>query len=220
MATKKLIAGLATGVVLATSSLLAFSPAALAGKEGTQAKVGEPAPLFTLTDYNGKTVTLAQLTKDDNIVVLEWWNPECPFVVKHHEKSHTMTDLAAKYADKGVVWLAINSSGEGKQGYGTDKAAAEKWNVTYPVLIDADGTVGHAYGATNTPHMYIIDAKGVLAYAGAIDSDPAANPPADPSKVTNYVDQALTQLIAGETVTQPETKAYGCSVKYSSKKSS
>jgi len=140
--------------------------------------------------------------------------PQVPFVVKHHEKSHTMADTAAKFADKGVVWLAINSSAEGKEGFGTEKEMVAKWNVTYPCLVDASGTVGHLYGATNTPQMFVINAEGVLVYAGAIDSDPSMEPAVDKLSVTNYVDQALTQLLAGETITQPETKPYGCSVKY------
>lgn len=218
MKSKNLIATLASGAVVAASTLVAFTSTAVAGKEHAQAKVGEPAPAFTLNDYNGKAVTLADFTAAKEIVVLEWWNPGCPFVVKHHEKSTTMKDTAAKFADKGVVWLAINSSAEGKEGYGTEKEFVEKWKVTYPCLVDANGAVGHSYGATNTPHMFIIDGTGVLRYTGAIDSDPGAEPGADKSKITNYVDQALTQILAGETVTMPETKAYGCSVKYAKPK--
>ena len=214
MKTKNLIAGIASGAVIAASTLVAFTGTAMAGKEAAKAKVGEPAPTFTLNDFNGKPFNLAEFTANKQIVVLEWWNPGCPFVVKHHEKSKTMVDLAAKFADKGVVWMAINSSAEGKQGFGTEAEMTKKWGVTYPCLVDADGTVGHMYGATNTPQMFIINAEGVLVYAGAIDSDPSVEPPVDKKTVTNYVDQALTQLLAGETITQPETKPYGCSVKY------
>lgn len=220
MSRNSLIASLAAGATLVAASVLTLTPSAIAGKEGVQAKVGEPAPAFTLTGIDGKTYTLADFTKDEKIVVLEWWNPGCPFVVKHHEKSTTMKDLAAKFADKGVVWMAINSTNPDHKDFGADKDAVKKWNVAYPVLTDADGTVGHMYGARTTPHMFIIDATGVLRYAGAIDSDRGTQPPADPSKVTNYVDQALTQILAGETVTVPETESYGCSVKYASKKGS
>ena len=214
MAATKLIASLATGVAIAAAGIVSLAPAAIAGKEAATAKVGEPAPAFTLVDYTGAKHSLADLTADEKIVVLEWWNPGCPFVVKHHQLSTTMTDLAAKYADQDVVWMAINSGAEGNQGYGVDEEMAKKWNVEYPVLIDSDGTVGHMYDAKTTPHMFIIDAKGVLVYAGAIDSDRNPKPATDPSTVTNYVDQALTQLLAGETITVPETKPYGCSVKY------
>jgi peroxiredoxin len=218
MAKKNLIVGLATGVAIAASTLVALSGTAMAGKEAATAKIGEPAPAFTLTGLDGKTYTLADFTKDGKIVVLEWWNPGCPFVVKHHEHSTTMADTAAKYADKGVVWMAINSTNPDHKDFGLDKEMVKKWNVAYPALVDSDGAVGHMYGAQTTPHMFIVDAQGVLRYNGAIDSDKGMKPAADPSTVTNYVDQALAQILAGETVTMPETKPYGCSVKFAAKK--
>jgi peroxiredoxin len=138
-----------------------------------------------LEDFKGK------------IVVLEWFNPECPFVKKHHELNTTMVDTAAKYKDKDVVWLAINSGAEGKQGAGKDvnEQARKDWKLTYPVLLDESGTVGKAYGAKTTPHMFVINKDGVLVYAGAIDDN------TDPKTVgkTNYVANAIEATLKGET---------------------
>ena len=154
--------------------------------------------------------------EDGKIVVLEWWNPKCPFVVKHHEKMTTMADLAEQFEDE-VVWVKINSTNTSHRAYGVDKDYVGKWNLgETTVLMDADGTVGKMYGARTTPHMYIIDTEGVLRYNGAIDSERGAGAYSEDqkSKVTNYVEQALKQIIAGETVTRAETRPYGCSVKY------
>ncbi len=215
---KGLFAG-AAAVACAAVATLSVAPAAMAGKgEKEPAKVGEKAPDFTLTDLEGKQHTLSDYTKDGKIVVLEWFNPKCPFVVKHHEKMTTMADLAEKYEDE-VVWLAVNSAHENHMTYARspqNKELVEEWKISYPMLVDADGHVGHAYGAKTTPHMYIIDTEGVLRYAGAIDSDSGAGAYDSEKKrsVTNYVDKALGQVVEGETVTQAETKPYGCSVKY------
>ena len=176
----------------------------------TAAKVGAPAPAFTLKDTDGKTINLADLK--GKVVVLEWFNPECPFVKKHHEKFNTMVDTYNAFKDKGVVWVAINSGAAGQEGAGLEKSkkAAADWKLPYPVLLDESGATGKAYGAKTTPHMYIINTDGVLAYAGAIDNDRSA----DKAGTVNYVKQALTQVLAKETVTEAETKPYGCSVKY------
>jgi len=180
--------------------------------EGHQshAKVGEPAPTFTLTDHEGNTVDLAKLTEDEKIVVLEWFAPDCPFVVRHHEKESTMTKLENKYRDKGVVWLAINSSHYADQDY--NKKWAAKWDMPYPVLNDQDGKVGHTYEAKTTPHMYVIDAEGTLVYAGGIDNDPRGKMSDD--ETVNYVDQALSELTSGKSISTAQAKPYGCSVKY------
>jgi peroxiredoxin len=172
------------------------------------AKIGSLAPTFTLTDTDGKTHDLAALTKEGKIVVIEWFNPDCPFVKKHHEVNTTFADLFKNYSGKGVVFLAINSGAEGKQGFGKDLNAktAKEWGMQYPVLLDADGKVGKAYGAKTTPHMYIIGKDGKVAYMGAIDDQKEGG--------KNYVRQALDQIIKGETVTEASTKPYGCSVKY------
>lgn len=175
------------------------------------AKIGEKAPSFTLTDVNGKTFTLADATKEGKIVVLQWFNPECPAVKMHHTKNPTFKNMVAEWEGKDVVMVAINSGAEGKQGADKDEniQAAKDFGMTYPVLMDTTGEVGKSYGAKVTPHMFVIDKNGVLAYAGAIDN-------AKRTEVgdTNYVTMAVNELLAGQTVTTTETKAYGCGVKY------
>ncbi|AKT44204.1 thioredoxin family protein [Chondromyces crocatus] len=175
-------------------------------------KIGQPAPEFTLTDLDGKTVSLSDFK--GKTVVLEWFNPGCPFVQKAHREG-ALKDMAARSTDKGIVWLAINSSAAGKQGHGkeTNVKAAAEFGMKHPILLDESGVTGKAYGATRTPHMYVIDPKGILIYAGAIDSTRGGEPEKD-EKVTNYVEVALTELEAGKPVSTPETESYGCGVKY------
>ncbi len=169
------------------------------------------APDFKLSDYNGSVVQLSELK--GKIVVLEWTNYDCPFVKAHYnETTHTMRDLAAKYADKDVVWLTINST-----HYATPEAI-EAWAQEHElnnqkVLIDKDGAVGKLYKAATTPHMFIVDKTGQLVYRGAIDNAPGGKTP-DGEKYVNYVDLALAELTAGKTLTVKDTKPYGCSVKY------
>ncbi|MEO0483307.1 MAG: thioredoxin family protein [Planctomycetota bacterium] len=181
------------------------------------AKVGEKAPDFTLTDTDGNTYTLHEVLEMDgvNAVVLEWFNPRCPFVVKQYDANTTMADTYGAFKDKGVKWMAINSGAPGKQGAGLELNSEIKadWNIAYPILIDESGDVGRMYGAKTTPHMYVINGDGVLAYAGAIDDNPS---PRQAGEV-NYVRAALTSILAGETVEISETRPYGCSVKYGSK---
>lgn len=200
-------------VSLAAVALLAFGVTALAGDESKKKalKVGDAAPAFTLRDLDGKEVSLAKVLEQKKIVVLEWFNPGCPFVKKHHLHNSTMRDLATKYKDK-VVWLAINSSAKGKQGHGVDlnKESKKNWKIPYPILLDADGKTGRAYGAKRTPHMYVIDAQGKLAYMGAIDDDNSAR---KAGKV-NYVEAAIEALLSGKAPAKGKTKSYGCSVKY------
>lgn len=183
------------------------------GKSGSAgAVVGQPAPAFTLTDTDGKTVSLGDHLKDGKtIVVLEWFNPQCPLILKHHDSAKTFNDLHAKYSGKNVVFLAINSGAPGEQGAGAEKSKKGKtdFSLPYPILIDEAGTVGKAYGAKTTPHCFVIAANGTVAYNGAIDD----NPGRDLGKV-NYVGQALDELLAGTSVTTPTTKPYGCGVKY------
>lgn len=171
---------------------------------------GDKAPAFELKDTDGKTVKLEDFK--GKIVVLQWHNPECPFVVKHFDTHKTMVNTYNQFKDQGVVWLAINSGAKGKQGAGLDinKKTKTDWNIPYPVLLDEAGTVGKAYGAKRTPEMFIINKDGVIAYHGAIDNNTDAKTAGD----VNYVAKALGQLVKGETITEATTKPYGCSVKY------
>ena len=173
---------------------------------GDGAAVGDRAPAFTLSDTAGNQVSLSDYS--GKVVVLEWLNPDCPFV-KRHYKAGTMKNLATKYGAQGVVWLTINSTKY------MDVAANAKFRATsdlpYPVLVDQSGEVGHLYGAMTTPHMYVIDGGGNLVYIGAIDDDPRGN---KGGQATNYVSVALDEVLAGNPVTTAETKPYGCSVKY------
>ncbi len=168
--------------------------------------VGKPAPEFSLQSQDGKTVKLSDYK--GKLVVLEWTNPECPFVKRHYEHK-TMNTLADEYKDNDVVWLAINSTSNATSE--ANRKWSEQAGLSRPVLDDSKGTVGRLYGATNTPHMYIVDKGGNLAYIGAIDNDPDGS--RDSGKV-NYVKKALDELLAGKSVSEPETKAYGCGVHY------
>jgi peroxiredoxin len=180
------------------------------------AALGAPAPDFTLTSLDGKSVTLSSLR--GKIVVLEWFNPDCPFVKASHQRGPLKT-AARDAAKQGVVWLAINSSAEGKQGHGveTNRRGAEAFALEHPILLDGSGSVGRAYGATRTPHLFIVDANGTLVYRGAADNSPdgeSANPEGGP--LENYLVSALDSLLAGKPIAKPDTKPYGCSVKYGS----
>ena len=182
-------------------------------KKAEGLKIGDAAPDFTVTDTDGKTHKLSDLTKQGKIVVLQWFNAECPYVQKHYgDAGSTFNDIVKNYESKGVVLIAINSNAKGKPGSGkeTNMKAKDKWNMAYPIGLDESGEIGMAYGAKNTPAMYIIDKNGTLAYQGAIDDDKGGDKPGK----TNYVTKALHQLLAGETVTTAETKPYGCGVKY------
>lgn len=195
-------------ITTAAVALLAL----LAGVASARLAPGAQAPVFTLDDTDGQAHSLASYLEQGQIVVLEWFNPDCPFVKKHHQSHQTMADLQQKYADQGVTWLAINSGAEGKQGAGVERnqRARKEYGLAYPILMDATGAVGKMYGATNTPHMFIITPDGVVAYAGAIDNDPSVAAVGD----ENHVAAALGDLLAGRAVKTAATKAYGCSVKY------
>ncbi len=168
--------------------------------------IGAPAPQFTLSDSDGKPVSLGDYA--GKTVVLEWTNPNCPFVQRHY-KEKTMTTLADAYQGKGVVWLAVNSSRSATNG--EDKSWSDQNHLPYPVLNDASGTVGHLYDAKTTPEMYVITKAGTVAYAGGIDNDPQGE--IGTARV-NYVKQALDAVLADKPVPTPRTKSYGCSVKY------
>jgi peroxiredoxin len=192
-------------------------PAAVhATPPATPAEVGKPAPDFTLKSVDGKDVQLSQLK--GKTVVLEWFNPECPFVKASHTVG-SLKGLAGKYAKDGnVVWLAINSGAPGKQGAGEDanKAGISKFGIDYPVLIDNSGKVGKQYGAERTPHIFVVNPEGTLVYRGAIDNSPDGEGKSpEGGKLVNYVDTTLVSLKTGAKIDPAETKAYGCSVKYS-----
>lgn len=167
---------------------------------------GSAAPDFSLMDQNGKKVSLSDYK--GKIVVLEWFNEGCPYVQRHY-KNGEMNTLAGKYAAKDVVWLAINTNSKKKAE--DNKKIAESWKMDRPILLDGDGQVAKAYHAKTTPHMFIINTDGKVVYSGAIDNDPD-NKKGD--KRVNYVAKALDELLAGKTVSEPETKPYGCGVKY------
>jgi len=181
---------------------------------GAEVTVGQPAPDFSLADTQGASHALSALK--GKYVVLEWSNHECPFVRKHYG-SGNMQQLQAEATGKGVAWLTIVSSAPGKQGHVTPKQAnslrAQRGDHSTAMLLDPDGSVGRLYGAKTTPHMFVIDPEGMLIYAGAIDDKPSTDP-ADIPGATNYVQRALDQAMAGKAVPTPETKSYGCSVKY------
>jgi peroxiredoxin len=173
-------------------------------------KLPRPAPDFTLKDSNGKEVQLSKLM--GKIVVLEWVNYDCPFVKPHYTpETNTMGKLAEKYKDKDVVWLTVNSTNYATAE--TNAAWATEHGIKQTILIDSDGKVGRLYKAKTTPHLFVVDKKGQIVYQGAIDNAPLGRVPEGQEKV-NYVDQALTELIAGKAVSTPKTKPYGCSVKY------
>lgn len=188
-------------------------PAAMKPITG-KAEIGKPAPDFELTGLDGAKVKLSD--HKGKIVVLEWFNPDCPFVRQAHGIG-SLKGMAAKHAD--VVWVAVNSNAAGKQGNGddTNRAGKEKFGITYPIVYDPDGSVGKAYGATNTPQMYVIDKEGVLAYAGALDNTRSGDPEDADPELINYVADALEDVTAGRPVRTSQTKAWGCSVKYASK---
>ena len=176
--------------------------------------VGTNAPDFSVTDSKGKTQSVSQYK--GKYVVLEWFNPDCPFVKKHYGGGN-MQKLQEEFTGKGVVWLSIDSSAPGKEGHLTAEQAEKKiaeWKTKQTALVlDPDGKAGQTYGAKNTPHMFVINPEGKVIYEGAIDSKASANA-ADIANSTNYVKVALEESMGGKPVTTANTKPYGCSVKY------
>ena len=189
---------------LVTTGLYAFDPP----------PVGSAAPDFSLTDAKGKAHSLSQYK--GKYVVLEWFNPECPFVKKHYG-SGNMQKLQEEYTNKGVTWLTIDSSAPGTEGSLSADAASKVmtgWKTQQTaLLLDPEGKAGRAYGAKNTPNMVVINPEGKIVYEGAIDSKATPNP-ADIPNSTNYVKAALDESLEGKPVTTSTTKPYGCSVKY------
>jgi alkyl hydroperoxide reductase subunit AhpC len=199
-----------TFVSATVSATLLLAGLALSGLPAHAVSVGETAPAFQLKGVDGKTYSLADFK--GKAVVLEWINPNCPFSDRH-AREHTMTDLHKKYGQ--VAWLAVNSTNAGHRDFlnpAEHQAYNAKNGIVYPVLYDETGKVGHAYDAKTTPHMFIIDPQGKIAYNGAIDDDPSGRK-AKAERV-NYVNGGLGAEQAGKAITPASTKAYGCSVKY------
>jgi peroxiredoxin len=178
--------------------------------------IGQPAPAFEVKDAGGKLVKLADFKGKH--VVLEWTNPSCPFVVKHYG-TQDMQGLQKDATVKEVVWLSISSTAPSHSEYLPGKDLATKyqsWGAnSTALLMDDDGRVGKAYAARTTPHMYVVDPKGVLVYAGGIDDKRSANP-ADVATAKNFVKVSLAELLAGKAVSTPTSAPYGCSIKYAS----
>lgn len=195
--------------VAALAGMVAFAP-----NPAQAVTVGEKAPEFTAKSADGSDVKLSDYA--GKVVVLEWFNKDCPFVRKHYDSANMQT-LQKEYAAKEVVWLTVNSSAEGKQGYETAEAALKtvetEGAAPAHVLLDADGAVGKLYDAKTTPHMFVVDKEGTLVYAGAIDDTPSVKAD-DVKDAKNYVRAALDALAAGEPVAEASTKSYGCGVKY------
>ena len=175
---------------------------------------GQPAPDFTARDTAGREVRLSSFK--GKVVVLEWTNHDCPYVKKHYSAGN-MQNLQKKYTGEGVVWLTVASSPVGEQGFVTPEDANNvvKTSGAAPtsVLMDSKSNISRLYQAKNTPLMVVVDAKGTVAYAGAIDDKPSSNP-ADIATSKNYVAQALDEIKAGKPVSVASTKPYGCFVKY------
>ncbi len=198
------------GLGLLAAGLVTLQPTPSAAA----AAVGQAAPDFALTDVEGGKHALSSYR--GRFVVLEWVNYDCPFVQKHYG-SGNMPRLQKAYAGRGVAWLAINSSAPGKQGHfgaAEIKSRSKSHSAAFSAyLLDSDGTVGRAYGAKTTPHMYVIDPAGTLIYAGGIDDRPSTDP-ADVATAKNFVSTALDEALAGKAVTVATSTPYGCSVKY------
>ncbi|HEU4364774.1 MAG TPA: thioredoxin family protein [Candidatus Krumholzibacteria bacterium] len=203
-------------ILTTLAALTIAAPAALVAGDETApaAAIDKPAPAFELPGIDGKSYKLSDCK--GKYVVLEWNNFDCPFVKKHYGTDN-MQALQKKYVEKGVVWLTICSSAPGKQGH-FEPAALKTMTTDLKLaatafLNDADGTVGKAYGAKTTPHMFVINPEGVLVYAGAIDDKPSTNP-ADVKGASNYVQASLDAAMEGKAIATRSTPPYGCSVKY------
>jgi peroxiredoxin len=197
-----------------TPWLLGLSLLGSAALAATPASVGQAAPAFSVSDATGKAVSLADFK--GKTVVLEWVNPECPYVRKHYDSANMQATQKAATA-QGVVWLSVNSTHASHYDF-KKPAEMQAWTqkqgaAPTATLMDGEGKIGRAYGARTTPHMYVVDPKGTLVYAGGIDDRPSSNP-ADVKTAKNYVNAALADVLAGKAVAQAVTRAYGCSVKY------
>ena len=193
---------------IALLALIGLTSAAFAAAE-----IGKPAPDFSGTDINGKTIKLADYK--GKIVVLESYNSDCPFCANHFQTG-AMQELQKELTGKGVIWLMVNSVNAKHSSYRTPEQARAEWksekiNAT-AWLDDNSGAIGKLYGMKTTPHLFVIDQSGALAYDGAIDDQPS--PGGDPRKARNYVREAVGKIQAGEKVSVSQTKPYGCAVHY------
>jgi peroxiredoxin len=192
------------------------APSAQLGLRGDArtAEIGKRAPDFVLPQLDGEPVTLS--AHAGKPIVLEWFNPGCPFVNLAHTKG-PLKGTAARHAADGVVWIAVNSGAKGKQGHDPEenRAAKARFGLDHPIVLDPTGEVGKAYGAQRTPHLFVIDESFTLVYAGAADNSPDAEgeSPTD-DKLINYLDSALNDVASKRPVKTPRTDAYGCTVKY------
>jgi peroxiredoxin len=197
-------------ITFALAFVVTVACGAPAAPAAAAVSVGEAAPAFSLKDLDGNTVSLAD--HKGKVVVLEWINPNCP-VSDRHAKEQTMVDLVARHGD--VVWLAINSTSD-DHGDFVPPAEHKEWaaerGIEYTILYDETGKVGKQYDARTTPHMYIVDEAGKLAYNGAIDDDPPGRK--DKGERSNYVQAGLTAHAGGQAISPATTRPYGCSVKY------
>ncbi len=213
------LASLAFAALLGGSALAFAVPAFAIEAPSAPLEIGKPAPDFTATDSHGKTQKLSAYK--GKIVVLEWMNPGCPFIKKHYSNvgdGGNMQNLQKELTGKGVIWLSVDSSAEGKEGYLTADTANTfihdaDAHPTALVLDGKDGALGRLYHAKTTPHMFVIDKGGMLAYQGALDDKPTPDL-ADIQSAKNYVREAVKSLQAGKKVETAATQPYGCSVKY------
>lgn len=208
---------LLANALLGGAGLLALIAAApVTADPGAQARIGAPAPNFTLTDSNGKAISLADFK--GKTVVLEWTNHECPYVRKHYG-GNNMQALQKKWTGQGIVWLTLISSQPGAQGFvhglEANKLTEERGAAPTAVLLDPRGGVGRSYGAQVTPHMYVVTGDGTLVYMGGIDDKPTTRLE-DLKTAKNFVDAALSEVLEGKVVSIKTSRAYGCTIKYSS----
>jgi peroxiredoxin len=196
------------------ASLAVVAMAVWAAPSVAAVDIGQSAPALQLKDVHGKAVNLADYR--GKTVVVEWFNPNCPFVQKHYN-SNNMQGLQAKYMRQSVAWLVVNSTNTSHQDYLAPAALEERFSQfkghATAVLMDASGKAGREWGAKTTPHMFIVDTQGKIVYAGGIDDKRSSNPD-DIKSAKNYVALALDAIKGGKPVTENNTRPYGCSVKY------
>ncbi|MEL6741634.1 MAG: redoxin family protein [Planctomycetota bacterium] len=204
------------GIALAATAMTAATAQDGYGAKKADVKVGTEAPAFVLMDTMGKKHDLKEYAQKGHTVVIEWFSPDCPFVVKHYDGNSTTTDIEKTFKDEKVTWLRINSNNQAFYDNNNAEPAAHNqkardgWKIDGPVLLDVDGKVGKMFGATRTPEIFIVGADGMVKYHGALCSDRGASNIGE----TVYAHEALRQVLAGETVTMSQTRPYGCTIKY------